>query len=363
MIRQRTAAGSSIALVVAVALAAATPAIVDAQTTCTPHITNWTSFDIPGIPQPNPGAQPLAINDYGEVTGNYRSSSQSSMQGLAFSRYPNGTIVDITVPDSGGRTYVSGINNQGQIIGEYIGGSDSVVPNQGRGFIRWAHGALTIIDGPVPSPAYTGVTGINNWAVSVGTFPMDYNGKTSEGFLRHADGSITTIGANTALLYINDQGVALGGTSAGFLLLKPDGTRVIWNPPLGTKYAQLVGLDIEGSVVFNASYAGLDDVGFIRHPSGTFLPIWPSTPTYNSLKLRSINNLGTVVGYEYNTSSGAQAGFAQIWYGPRVLVNAPVAGQRGTTPTAINNHNVMTGYWEDSNYMGHGFVATLVTCN
>lgn len=352
---QLTATASSIGLVVAGALAAATTAVADAaQSTCTPHITNWTSFEIPGVTEPGTGAQPVAINDYGEVAGTYRTSNQSSMQSLGFLRYPNGTIVTFDVPNSGGRTYVSGMNVQGQIIGEYVDGLLT------RGFIRWAHGAFTSVDDPAPSQTDTSLNGINDWAVAVGS-------GSQGGFVRHADGSITNIAGSTGLLTINDQGVALGWTSTGYLLLKPDGTRVIWTAPQGTRDVQLRGLDIEGSVIFDANYlafSGHSNVGFIRHPSGTFTWIFPSTPTYDEITLKSINNRGNVVGYEDNSSSGARQGFAQIWYGPRVLVNAPAAGRQGAIPTAINNYNVMTGSWIDnSSGLSHGFVATLDTCD
>jgi autotransporter adhesin len=87
---------------------------------------------------------------------------------------------------------------------------------------------------------------------------------------------------------------------------------------------------------------------------------------YNQLRLLAINNHRTVVGYETGptTDTDVQQAIAQLADGMRLAVNAPVSDRQYTTPTAINNENVLTGNWSDLNNTNgttSGFVAMVVT--
>jgi len=201
------------------------------------------------------------------------------------------------------------------------------------------------------------LTSINDWGVAVGTWTAADG--TPQGFVRHADGSITDIAASGGFANINDLGEASGVTSnfASGLLLQLNGRRVIWAPPQGTINVNLAGLNIEGSVAF---FGALPD-GFVRHADGRLTTISPSAPTYNRIHLGSINNHGTVAGFE--NGLGPVQGFAQFANGTRALVNAPVANQQYSQPTAINDRNVVTGSWLDTGALYHGFAATVVSCD
>lgn len=365
---QKAAACSSICLAVAAALAAATPAVVDAQTTCTPHIANWKSFDVPGAADSGDagliGTQPVGINDYGEVAGTW---ADEFLVSHGFLRFANGVLVSFDPPDvgtahGGGGTRANGLNIQGQIVGSYRD-AKSVE----HGFIRWVGGSFTTVDDPAPSAAATGLGGINDWGVAVGAWSTADG--SMQGFVRHVDGSITNVAVSSplsSLNTINGWGEASGssgtGTNTSGLLRFANGTLVTYAPPQAV-FVDPTGINIHGITAgfyFNAQGLAL---GFLRYSRGDFTTVSPSAPPYNAVQLLSINDLGTVVGDETSFSALSQ-GFARLADGTRVLVNAPVAGQQGTTPTAINNHNVITGNWLDvRNNVTHGFVATLVTCD
>lgn len=364
MITQRTAAGFSIALVVAAALAATAPATVDAQTTCAPHITNWTSFDVPGAGGGLlAGTQPAAINDYDEIAGTY---ADEYLVHHGFLRFANGVIVSFDPPNvstthGGGGTSVAGLNIQGQIVGSY---TDTKFVQ--HGFIRWVGGSFTTVDDPAPSAAATGLSSINDWGVAVG-FWSTADGGMTQGFVRHVDGSITNVAVSSPLSSfsaINGWGEAAGssgtGTGSSGLLRFANGTLVTYAPPQAL-FVDATGININGITAGNYVSAQGLSTGFLRYSGGSFTTVSPSGPPYNEIRLTSINNLGTVVGEATSYTAGPQ-GFARLANGTRVPVNAPGAHLQ-TTPASINDRGVLTGLWIDGQSNIHGFVATLVSCN
>ncbi len=162
-----------------------------------------TTFDQPFTTQAGSklSTNPAAINDKGEIVG-------STGGGPGFLRSADGaTYTTIEVPGAY-TTTPTGINNDGQIVGRYMG--KSAVPH---GFLRSADGKYTTFD--VPGSALgTSPTGVSNHGVIVGNFGSILT--RSHGFVRNVDGTFATFdapgGFPTYFNAINDNGWVAGYT-------------------------------------------------------------------------------------------------------------------------------------------------------
>ncbi|HEY1962182.1 MAG TPA: hypothetical protein VGG69_07185, partial [Rhizomicrobium sp.] len=101
--------------------------------------------------------------------------------------------------------------------------------------------------------------------------------------------------------------------------------------------------------------------GVVRTPDGqtTVFRVGTSTDAVAT----GINEDATTTGYYLNPASRFLVGFIRLANGR--LHAFVVAGQHGTTPQAINGRGTVTGDYEDSSFIGHGFVrqpdGTIVT--
>jgi PEP-CTERM motif-containing protein len=130
------------------------------------------------------------------------------------------------------------INDAGAIVG-YITGAVT------RGFLRAPDGSITFIDDPASLPN-TVAQGINDRGQIVGNFNFQ-----SEAFLRNPDGTFTNFqfpGAigQTAAFAINDRGDIAGfydvGSNHGFVLFA-DGTFETVDDPLRGNVSQVLGIN------------------------------------------------------------------------------------------------------------------------
>jgi hypothetical protein len=187
---------------------------------------NLTFFDPPGS-QVTEIPAAAAINDEGAVTGDFWVCSQdlSSCSVHGFIRSPNGkyTVIDVkgagTDGYAGQGTYPQGINDLGDISGQYVD-SNSVF----HGFVRTAAGHITTFDVPTTCtttatpPADCAFNGTYAAGVNIlGTVVGTYYGEDSNphGFYRSANGTITTFdvakaGYLTMPVSLNDWGLITG---------------------------------------------------------------------------------------------------------------------------------------------------------
>jgi uncharacterized membrane protein len=125
-------------------------------------------------------ATPWGINDSGQIVGDYvtRLGPQKNSLEQGF-LYAEGVYSSISVPDSLS-TLPIGINNLGQITGEYVDSAD-----QGHGFL-YSAGVFTTID--FPGAYVTSLGGINDAGQIVGTYFSGNNGAIgqSRGFFYSA---------------------------------------------------------------------------------------------------------------------------------------------------------------------------------
>lgn len=164
----------------------------------------YTTIDVPG----SAFTELRGINDAGQIVGEYQQQEGSPMHGFLLS---NGNFTTIDVPIAKIFTQVFGINDTGQIVGYY---QQEVSPqNRLHGFVL-SGGTYTTID--VPGQSVTVAIGIDNAGQIVGTTYTPFSGGTTHGFL-YSGGSFTTLddpgAAQTIPSGINDAGQIVGSIS------------------------------------------------------------------------------------------------------------------------------------------------------
>jgi probable HAF family extracellular repeat protein len=256
---------------------------------------------------PDPRVQifPTGINNRGEIVGEYIIASRKESIML---RDRRGRITSFDVP--GGRgTEATDINDRGQIVGTYS--EDTPIVNNSarpRAYLldRLGRGEFTRID--FPDAAVTVAAGVNNRGQVVGGY-LDANG-TPHGY-RWDKGRFTTIdvpgAVGTMLGDINDRGEIVGVYSDdpddptgatgvhGFLLSRGDFTT--FDAP-GVPLTQPSAINNRGQVVGStvSDPAGTELHGFLlaAGPAGPFTPIdFPGAP--NTVAV-GINDRGQIVG-------------------------------------------------------------------
>jgi uncharacterized membrane protein len=265
----------------------------------------YTAFEAPEA-----GVQlfPYGINDRGQVAGEYvRAGSESG-----FVRDRRGRFTVLDIPGAKG-TEALGINDRGQIVGDYS--EDTPFVNDSaevHGYLL-DRGKVTRLD--FPGAVGTGPNGINNRGQVVGTY-LDDGGRL-HGFLRNK-GRFTTIdvpGADaTDVTGINDRGKVVGryldagGAVHGFQWYWGRFTFIdapwapITAPSDVNNRGQIVG--------WTATDANLTtDRGFLlaQGVRGPFTPVdFPGAPRTRAY---DINNRGQIVGlYENPDATSSSAG-------------------------------------------------------
>ena len=260
-----------------------------------------------GFPSGTYGGEAFGINDAGQIVGAYVDANHL-MHGYIYS---NGTytIIDDPLagtngpyPQSGGSTggtQAFGINNSGQIVGEYFD-SDGAL----HGF-SYSSGAYTTLDAPQGGGTYA--SAINSSGQIVGLYFGEPNG-----FL-YSNGAYTTLPTYLSGYYqvtgINDAGQIVGMTYSGGLpnaFLYSNGVFTSLSDPLGTNGTAAVAINNNGQIV--GYYLDSSNVqhGFV-YSDGIYTTIDDPLGTHGTV-LTGINDLGEVVGYYLDNSSLGQIG-------------------------------------------------------
>ncbi len=213
-----------------------------------------------------PGAvlsQARSINDTGTVAGWYQEQS-GAMHGFVFQ---NGQFTSFDVPGAV-HSQGLGINNRGDIVGAY----DTGDINTSLGFV-WRNGRFTPFEVPGSAPGTTGAFGINDEGQIVGNY-SDAQGN-SYGFLR-TGGAYQTIdlppGGVTLATGINEDGRIVGnyfpgdGTgNHGFVYSR--GSATIVNYPMLMSRTRIRGINEEGVIVGFYSPDGIALHAFVGKPA------------------------------------------------------------------------------------------------
>jgi probable HAF family extracellular repeat protein len=250
-------------------------------------------------PEADMALYPSGINDRGQITGEYIRQDRES----GFVRGADGRIVTFDVPGARS-TEAAKINDRGQVVGRYSEDTPLVDDSSRvRGFVRHARGTITRID--YPSAQHTMPTGINDRGDVVGYY-VDPGGET-HGFLLQ-DRRFTSLDLRDARspmpMDVNDRDQIVGvyldaaGAAHGFLL---DGAQYTTIGVPGAPATLPSGINDGGEVV---GYTADDPMlaganGFRRRPGAA-----PGTVEYTPIAVPGaprtlplgINDRGDVVG-------------------------------------------------------------------
>ncbi|MCW2114442.1 hypothetical protein [Bradyrhizobium elkanii] len=271
------------------------------------------------------------INNSGQIVGNFFDSI-SFERGFLYSGGSYTTLVDPSAPFS---TIAAGINVSGQVVGYYLdyGGI--------HGFLYGA-GNYTAIDDPmststVPYGVWTEPLGINDLGQAVGfyvdsTVPGDNSNLSAiaHGFL-YTGSSYITLDAPSATHTGVDQGtIAISINGAG----------------------QVVGYyaddltDFHGFLYSGGKYTTLDD------PLATL-----GGGAGEGTVATGINDLGQIVGYYEVVHLDGTTTYHGFLYSGGSYVTIDDPSGNSTFITGINDSGQIVGNYLDSNGLKHGFVA------
>jgi probable HAF family extracellular repeat protein len=157
------------------------------------------------------------INSQGQVVGTYRSSDMKRHGFLWSGRNFINTMINVPGDDAVLGTVAFGINDLGQIVGDYV---DGTPPHKRHGFLL-SQGTYTTLD--PPGSSLTVAEGTNNGGVIVGVY---FDGNNQHGFVL-TNGVYTKVdvpgSTATAINSINGQGEIVGsyddmqGVTHGFV--------------------------------------------------------------------------------------------------------------------------------------------------
>jgi len=240
-------------------------------------------------------------------------------------------------------TYVTGINNKGQIVGAY---DDGVATH---GFV-WSKGRFWVLD--YPKASLTFPESVNDAGQIVGVFD---NGEAFE-----FDGRFLNLGScvkgfvwRNPARGINNMGEIVGSCSYGYPKTYTFGYTLIGGVyhlfSYEDFYTELWGVNDAGDAV--GWYA--DRAGFshgLLMSQGTFQVI--NFPGANATQCSGINGHSQVVG-SYSSDGLFWHGFALV--GQKFLkIDFP--GAISTVPHGIDSNGDVVGYYQDAAGNPHGFV-------
>jgi hypothetical protein len=309
----------------------------------------YITFDVPGSAceaQFFRCTTPVAINPAGTVTGFYADSNEGWH---GFLRASDGTFTLFDAPGAD-FTVPAGINPEGVVTGYYC---DAIGCH---GFLRATDGTLTTVD-PPGSIGVIFVDGHNINPEGVMTGLYVEAGFVVHCFLRAPDGTITSFDVQGAPYGadptgINARGAIVGvygdadGNNHGFLRA-PDGTSTTIDPP-GSVYTNATAINPVGTIAGWYQDASLAIRGFLRAPDGTYTT-FDGPGDYPGSFNPSINPAGVVTG-----TTGGIHGFLRAKNGNLMTFDPP--GSVNTLAYDINPGGVITGWYIDPIFLGHGFI-------
>jgi probable HAF family extracellular repeat protein len=262
-------------------------------------------------------AEATGINDSGEIVG--------LLLGNGSFLYNNGTYITLNDPSAPDGVDAVAINDSGQIAGNYENASDVT-----EGFLD-SNGTFTALSDPSATLG-TDVVAINDAGQVAGYYYTA--GLESHGFI-YSNGVYTTLNdpsadtANgTSAQAINDSGEVVGsyvnsGGIHGFTY--SNGTYTTLDDPLAVGRTVATAVNDSGEVAGYYQDASGNEHGFV-YDNGTYTTVQPPGATQS--ELLAINNSGQVAGYYIE--NGVTYGFiatdpVTIAAGENFQINAPSA--------------------------------------
>lgn len=255
---------------------------------------------------------PNGINDSRIVVGTY-SITQQCVHTFCATPYGfiwnNGTFTKLSFPGSNA-TVATGINNGGQIVGNYT--TVALTPQKSNGFI---YNGSTFTTLNVSGAVLTQPKGINNSGQVVGYFESP--AASAHGFL-YSGGTFTTFDYPGAT-YTNFQSINDSGTITGVAGISGAGVCFVYSAgvftPINTSaypnyFCNSAAINNSGQMVLTLGtrISGLSPLLGLIDSNGLFTAISVPNSTINSAA--GLNNLGDVVGLEYTGFYFGYAAFA-----------------------------------------------------
>lgn len=225
-----------------------------------------------------------------------------------------------------------------------------------HGFLRTADGTITTFD--PPGSTQTNVYDMNDSQVIVGSFE---DSAGLHGFIRAANGTITVYdapggGEGTEIFAINDNNAYGGdyyaddGNGYGFIVnakgkFKSFGVS-------GQRYAMVTALNSMGVAAGSSSGdSGLH--AFVRARNGTITPF--DIPGGNDPFAAAINRHGNIAGtsYQYGVNNSGE-GYLRLSDG--TITTFQVVSGYETDAYGLNVHNMVCGDYYDATGSYHGFI-------
>jgi hypothetical protein len=285
----------------------------------------YTTIDIPGAKS----TQVVAINNSGEVSGDYNNGSQN----IGFIRDTAGNYTTL--------------NPIGTSVGADVINNSGVVAGSGKpyDFIRSANGSITTF--MVPGSLQTNVYAINDYGTVGGLYEIRSFGELA--YIREPSGKITTFsiaGRQGSVWGLNNAGVAVGTPA---FIRDPSGNITTFSvngfstsATAINNYGEIAGYFVEND---NKTFQG-----FTRDAMGNITVVDPFGSS--DVTIKAINDSGEVAGIYDNIIGN---GFVRDAAGNITTINPP--GSIGTDVRALNNAGVVAGFYTDAKGT-HGFIAT-----
>jgi probable HAF family extracellular repeat protein len=273
------------------------------------------------------------INDKGQIVGSYWNTHQGFIyENSIFSNFnlPLSNAYNPSITPYSIIPYVSGINNNGQVVGNY----SYVWGANGKSFvIDLNSNDISRVDLPNQNLSYSWypvADAINDKGQIAGTFFEQ--GYVNRGFVKDSNGDVTVIdfpGAkwtNDRIADINNNGQLVGnyltsnGQSHGFLFSDGVFKNIEISLPNWNSGVYVTGINDSGQIVgygnetvfefdlFGNRQTSFKTNGFVMNPNGE-LTIFDAPNGQNNILVTDINNKGQIVGSFYDFTMGKRRGF------------------------------------------------------
>ena len=325
----------------------------------------FTTIDFSGAVR----TQPYGINNQGQVVGEYVDAASTSHGFLL----DNGTYTTIDAP-GGTSTWATDIDDHGRIVGISFGREAGTIAASVRGFLRDAQGAFTPLDAPAAPPPpgrpelpTTQPFGINNLGQITGVFT------DSEGILSFLldDGVFTTIEApdavgSTLAIDVNDDGRIVGAydVEGHGVLRDRRGNFTTIDHPDGVEETVLTGINNRGQIV--GAFSDRDEIvgrfNDLEKAAGSHGVLLDESvftqidvPSAVLTTVNRISQRGPIVGMFINAGDVAHG----YIFDDGVFTTIDAPGATTTEAVGINDHGQIVGVVIDAGGVAHGFCAAV----
>jgi hypothetical protein len=314
------------------------------------------------------GTSPTGINALGTITGVV---VDNNFGYHGFVLEGNAQPVSFDAPDADpllGGTTPTAINDLGEITGYFVNSHCQLITDTmcWHGFLRKPNGKFTVFDAPVDASKIGSIfpLSINNFGVITGWYTGNY-GNSDYGFYLTPNGKVTPLGEGDFAYSINDLGVIAGvhdsglAPGQGFLIKKSTTTfQVPGTLTVGTGMSNAFVNDfgvVAGTYAAQQATDHAVAAGFLRAPNGTFTVFASPTGSLLDLEVDAVNIFATTTGwFEQDADTALDHAFVRYANGDLIVINMPV-GEEESVGSAISSRGVVTGWWQDSAGLYHGY--------